>query len=131
MPTLYRGKHFVIHHHRATGYVHFARTEAAFASNIEVVNAVRDCELALSEVNRSENGILLDWRRSVMSTDAKLHTTVVKHCDALAAPFRRRAVLLATAVGRMQAQRIIRTRSDIYHEVFSDVDAAIAYVTGK
>jgi hypothetical protein len=131
MPTLYRGKHFVIHHHSATGYVHFVRTEAVFASHIEIVNAVRECERALSEVNASASGILLDWRRSPMSTDANLHSVVVKHCDALAAPFRRRAVILATPVGRMQAQRIIRTHSDIRHEIFGDMDAAITYVTGK
>jgi hypothetical protein len=63
MSTLHRGKYFVIHHHCATGYVHLVRTEAAFALNIEVVNAVRDCVRALSEVNASVSGILLDWRR--------------------------------------------------------------------
>ncbi len=130
MATLYRGEHFVIVHYPAMGYVHFVRTETVFSSLVHIVNGVRDSERALTKVDASGGGILLDWRRSPMSTDAKIHSMVVTHCNALAAPFRRRAVVLATAVGQMQAARVIRTHSDITFEVFREMDAAIAYVTG-
>jgi hypothetical protein len=65
-----------------------------------------------------------------MSTDPSLHKVLVAHIDALAEPFARRAILVATAVGTMQVSRMGRIKSDALLTIFSDEAAAVLYVSG-
>lgn len=128
MATLYQNVHFVVQHHRASEFIQVIRTEAPFTSIQEAVSALTACRMALTGLDASRYGILLDWRRGPMSTDPNMHKALVGHTDALAKPFARRAVLVRTVVGAMQANRVGRNLSDDAANVFSDPEAALAYV---
>jgi len=129
MPTLHRSNHFLIQHHHASGYVLVVRSEATFDSVAQVASALDACRAALHGVDSAHHGILFDWRRSPISTDPNLHKALAERMDALGERFARRAILLATTVGTMQAARVGRTMGNQKMLVFDDEAAAIEYVT--
>jgi hypothetical protein len=129
MPTLHRSPHLVLQHHHASGYVLVVRSEAPFESVTEVVSTLGACRASVAGVDTAHHGILFDWRKSPISTDSNLHKALAEHMDALAEPFVRRAILLATSVGTMQAARVGRTMGNQKMLVFNDEGSAIKYVT--
>lgn len=129
MPTLHRGNHLLVQHHHASGYVVVVRSDAAFESIADVNDALDACSTALAGVDVGRHGLLFDWRRSPISTDPNLHKALAERMDALGERFARRAILLATRVGTMQAARVGRTMGNQKMLVFDDEAAAIEYVT--
>jgi len=129
MPTLHRSNHLLVQHHYASGYVRVVRSEAPFESVADVIAALDACRAALVGIDFAHHGILFDWRKSPISTDPNLHRALAEHMDALGEPFVRRAILLATPVGTMQAARVGRTMGNQKMSVFNDEDPAVAYVT--
>jgi hypothetical protein len=129
MPTLHRNSHLSVQHHRASGYVRVVRSEEPFESATEVSAALDACRAALEGIDAAHHGILFDWRKSPISTDPNLHKALAAHMDALAEPFARRAILLATPVGTMQAARVGRSMGNQKMLVFNDEGAAVEFVT--
>ncbi len=131
MLTIFRGEHFSIQHFRASGYVRVRRSDVALAKIGEAVHALGECSAALGSIEAPRYGILFDWRRSPLSTDPSLHRVLANQIDSLAAPFARRALLVGSTVGLMQASRVGRNHGDQKMSVFDDERAAIAYVTTR
>jgi hypothetical protein len=128
MPTLLRNSFFLVQHHHASGYVVVVRSEAPFESVASVVTALAACSAALEPVDVTHHGILFDWRKSPISTDPNLHKALAERMDALGERFVRRAILLATTVGTMQASRVGRTMGNQKMLVFDDEPAAVKFV---
>lgn len=128
MSTLDRGSFFVIQQFQASGYVRLTRTELAFTRIGEIAHAYDVCRQALSCVELDRYGVLFDWRAPSMATNADLHKAIVQRTDAFAARFARRAILVRTPVGQMQIARVSRQHSDGPPVLFSDEEAALAYV---
>lgn len=131
MSTIHRGEHFSIQHYLASAYVRVIRSETPFTSAVEAIRAIGACRSALSGIDPTHYGILFDWRRSPISTDPNLHKAIAEQVDALAEPFARRAILLATTVGVMQAARVGRTMGNQKMSVFDDDAAAMEFVTAR
>ncbi|HET7545401.1 MAG TPA: hypothetical protein VFK05_36290 [Polyangiaceae bacterium] len=129
MPTIHRSKHLVIQHFQASGYVLVVRAPALFESAAEIIAAFGECSAALAVVDAAQCGILFDWRKSPISTDPVLHKALAENMDALAEPFARRAILLATPVGTMQAARVGRSMGNQKMLVFNHEGAAVEFVT--
>jgi hypothetical protein len=129
MPTLHRDNHFLVQHQHASGYVLVVRSEAPFESTTSAIVALGACRSALAKVDVTKHGILFDWRKSPISTDPNLHKALAEHMDALGERFDRRAILLKTTVGTMQASRVGRTMGNQKMLVFDDEAAAVTYVT--
>jgi hypothetical protein len=129
MPTLLRTNHLSIQHYQASGYVIVVRTPALFESAAEVILAFDECRAAVAGVDAAQHGILFDWRKSPISTDPTLHKALAESMDALAEPFVRRAILLATPVGTMQAARVGRSMGNQKMLVFNHEGAAVEFVT--
>jgi hypothetical protein len=129
MPTIHRGNHLSIQHHHASGYVRVVRSDAAFTSAAEVVAVFDACRAALAGVHAGQHGILFDWRKSPISHDPSIHKALVEQVDAAGEGFARRAILLATPVGTMQASRVGRAMGNQKMLVFNDEHAAVEYVT--
>jgi hypothetical protein len=109
--------------------VRVVRSEAPFESVTEVSAALEACQAALAGVDVAHHGILFDWRKSPISTDPNIHKALAEHMDALGERFARRAILLATSVGTMQAARVGRAMGNQKMLVFNDEGAAVEYVT--
>ena len=131
MLTLHQGAHFTVKHFRTASLVRVARTDRPFELVSEAIGGLASCRTALAGIDVSGYGVLLDWRLAPISTDPTLHKVLVDHVDALAARFARRAILVATTVGTMQANRVGRNLSENSLAVFSDEAAALKYVTTR
>lgn len=129
MPTVHRSTHFTIEHHPTSGYVRVIRSAAPFASLEAAKQAFADCREALDELPSTTTSILLDWRKAVLSTDAKLHQLIVESGDMLMGPFTRRALLVATSVGKLQAARLGRASVHTALQIFDDDEAATRHAT--
>lgn len=129
MPTLLRSNHFLIQHYQASGYLLVVRSAALFESAGEANAAFDECRAAVAVVDAARQGILFDWRKSPISTDPALHKALAENMDALAEPFARRAILLATPVGTMQAARVGRAMGNQKMLVFNHEGAAVEFVT--
>ena len=130
MFTLHRSPHFTIEYRQASRYIRLVRSAVPFKSPDDAGEALKECEVAIRDLDPSSLGILLDWRLGPLSTDPRLHQFVIENTDAFAARFRRRAVLVVTPVGQLQLDRVIRTLSSTKPLLFNDEDAAVDYVTG-
>jgi hypothetical protein len=130
MFTLHRSPHFTIEYRQASRYLRLVRSAVPFSSPEEAGEALKECELAIRDIDPSNLGILLDWRLGPFSSDPRLHQFVVESTDAFAARFRRRAVLVLTPVGQLQVDRVIRNLSSTKPVLFNDESAAVDYVTG-
>lgn len=129
MPTIHRTNHLLIQHFQASGYLLVVRSPAAFESAGEVIATFDECRQAVAGMDAAHHGILFDWRKSPISTDPTLHKALAENMDALAEPFARRAILLATPVGTMQAARVGRSMGNQKMSVFNDEGAAVEFVT--
>jgi hypothetical protein len=130
MITTHRGTHLSVQHFRASAYLRVIRSEAPFKSVVEVGAAIGACRPALKGVAGAHYGILFDWRLGPISTDPNLLKALAEQIDALAEPFARKAILLSTPVGAMQASRVGRTLGNKEMAVFFDDEvAAVDHVT--
>jgi len=129
MPTLHRSNHLLVQHYLASGYVLVVRSPAAFELPGQVTAAFDECRAAVAGVDAAQHGILYDWRKSPISTDPTLHKALAESMDGLADPFARRAILLATPVGTMQASRVGRAMGNQKMLVFNHEGAAVEFVT--
>jgi hypothetical protein len=100
----------------------FPSTEAALAS-FRALGAVVDAVIA------DAKGLLMDVRSSPLRSDPAFEASSKAHLDVHIVRFARVAVLVATATGKLQVNRIKRER-DMDLEVFDDERAARAFVTG-
>lgn len=131
MSTLYQGAYFAIQHYRASGCVRVVRNDAPFEAVTDAVSGLAACRAALAGLDAARYGLLLDWRLAPISTDPNLHKVLVEHIDALAAPFARKAILVATTVGTMQANSVGRNLSENSLAVFNDEAAAMRFITSR
>jgi hypothetical protein len=131
MFTLHRSPHFTIEYWQASRYVRLVRSSLPFSSPDEAAAALKECELAIRDIDPSHLGILLDWRLGPLSSDPRLHQFVIESTDAFARPFVRRAVLVVTPVGMLQLDRVIRNLSSTKPVLFNDESAAVDYVTSR
>jgi|SRR6478609_5514776 len=129
MPTLHRSNHLLIQHFLASGYVLVVRSQSLFESAREAIAAFDECRAAVADVDAARQGILFDWRKSPISTDPALHKALAESMDALGEPFARRAILLATPVGTMQAARVGRSMGNQKMLVFDHEGAAVEYIS--
>ena len=128
MSLLHRSPHFVVHHERSTrAYLRLLRTSTTFATPDEARAAVQQCQAALRHIDGSRLGILFDWRQAVLSTDLQLHQALVESMEELAKRFVRRALLMATPLGKLQVTRLTQHQPG-KPVIFFDENAAIAYV---
>lgn len=131
MFTLHRSTHFTIEYWQASRYIRLVRSAVPFSSPDEAGEALRECEVAIRDIDPTNLGILLDWRLGPFSTDPRLHQFVIENTDAFAERFARRAVLVVSPVGKLQLDRVVRKLSTTNPIIFNDESAALEYVTSR
>jgi hypothetical protein len=84
-------------------------------------------ERFLPRSGRGKQRLLLDTRLAPLLADDELERQMVPSTEVLLSGFERRAVLVSTAVGRLQASRVSRLRGDPA-PIFDDEAAALAFL---
>lgn len=130
MSIIYKSTRLMVQHYLASRYLRVVRNEVPFDTIAEVKAVFRACSNAFDDIDKSQYGILLDWRCSPISTDPAMHKALVEHADLLVMPFARKAVLFSTPVGTMQGGRLKRNVGNPNGVViFGDEAAALEFVT--
>ena len=104
-----------------------SRTAQRFASAEEVVAEYDGLVRSLDHVDRASYAVLVDLRLAPPRNDEAFEEIVGRYHARLYERFRRVAVVVLTAAGRLQLRRFLSVaRSDA--RVFTDVDEASAFL---
>lgn len=105
--------------------VELVRSEEPFASLDEIASTFDRIGKRLKNIDTSRWGLLTDLRQARGRNDPEFEQELARHRDPLNASFRRVAVVVETAVGRIQVMRQTRTGpSESRTRVFNDLNAA-------
>lgn len=98
----------------------------------QLKNTFESLAPGLTKINRGDWGLLLDMRDAPMRNDVEFERAMGNEVATLLAGFRRRAVLVKTAVGALQLHRAARSLwgedPDSQPEVFRDEAEAMQHL---
>jgi hypothetical protein len=109
--------------------VRYRRTGVPIGDAAEFQRAGLALKTAVSLAERSHLGLLIDVRESPLRNDPKFEEASNVFVHRIGDGYARRAILVRTAVGKLQVQRLQRERGNEMR-VFDDEVAAIAYLRG-
>lgn len=116
--------------HRAGDKVVFYKRKEKHWPRVEMITESFDRVVAsLGPIDPKAHKILLDLRDGPFRSDPEFEETMLKNTPRMMGAFGVVAVLVKTAVGRLQMSRIGRERHVDLH-VFDDEEAALAYLRG-
>jgi hypothetical protein len=125
--TLHADAHVTITLDDETRVVRYTRSNQPYAS-VDVLRALnKKLREVFDALPPGRLALLLDVRDAPPRNDDAFEGELVGALDAIANRFVARATLVKTAVGRLQAQRIARTR-DKTVDVFTDEAAALGHL---
>jgi hypothetical protein len=130
--TLWDNPEAVLTVDRAAGLVRFERRPVALPD----LPVLRARLLAMFDrmdaLPRGELGLLIDTRQVIGRSDDEFEAMMDELRPRLVGGFRRIAVLVRSAVGRLQVQRLARTDGVLDRmQVFSDEAEAVAFARGS
>ena len=86
---------------------------------------------ALTSLPAGRRGLLLDVRQAPARNDDPFEAEITRALQAVLPQFASHAVLVKSAVGRLQAQRMAKTRGEGELSVFGDETEAIEHLRGE
>lgn len=111
-----------------SGYVRYVRTRQNYAS----LKEVRDLHAHLGPLMRpyaaQKFGLLLDVREAPSRNDESFERQIIESLGDIMKLFPVQAVLIRSAAGRLQVQRLGKTRGATGESVFSDEAEAMAHL---
>ncbi|HEY3820720.1 MAG TPA: hypothetical protein VGL81_26320 [Polyangiaceae bacterium] len=127
MRELHRTAHFLLVEDPIARIVTRTRTAERFASLDQVTSEYDALVHAFERVDRSVFAQLVDLRQAPARNDDAFEAIVTGYQPALYDRFRRVAVVVATAAGRLQLRRFL-TESRPDAGLYTDLDEATAYL---
>jgi hypothetical protein len=113
-----------------TRVVRRARTKERFESMAEVESAYAELLRVLRSIDRPEYAQLIDARAAPPRNDPEFEAVVTRHHEELYEGFRRSAVLVQSAAGKLQVRRMLEG-SGVEAPVFTEEEAALVYLQGR
>jgi hypothetical protein len=108
-------------------FVRWTRTPTPFSSPKASIDSLVALRTAVQPAIAAGAALLFDVRLSPLRNDPEFDKITKQHVDPLIAQFDKVAVLVATAVGKLQLSRLKRERL-LKFEVFDDEALALAHV---
>lgn len=121
-------KQFIVRLDEETHVVSRIRTGERFDSVAEVEAQYDAVVEALDRVNRTRHVQLVDVRDAPPRNDAQFEEVVRRHHVALYRGFRANALLVQSAVGKLQIKRLLEA-SGVVARVFTEESEALAFLT--
>jgi hypothetical protein len=107
--------------------VRWTRTSTRFPSVKDAIDSYLALRAAVQPAIAARASLLVDIRMAPLRNDPEFDQIAKQYIDPLTARFAKVAVLVSTAVGKLQLNRIKRERS-LQIEVFDDEALALAFV---
>jgi hypothetical protein len=131
MRDLYRGRQWIITEDTERSFVRITRTTAPFDSLAELEAAGMHLEQALNDARRRCTGVLVDLREGPLRNDPEFEKAMGKLRLAIYRGFKRSAVIVRTAVGKLQVARHAREDQAPGFGAFLDEPDAIAHLVRR
>jgi hypothetical protein len=114
------------------GFIRARRTSLAFDSIESMEQEARRLEALIDELGREGRGILIDSRESPLPhPDEAFDRAHVKIREATSRGFDRVAVVVESAIGVLQVNRLVRVDARGGVQTFQSIEAAEAYARGR
>ncbi len=126
-PPVYRSDYIVVSLEASGRIVRYRRTAQPFPDLAIAKRCYDDVLASYDRIGRRGRGLLVDSRDALGRNDPAFETLLIDFRRQAIPGFAGMAVLMRTAVGLLQAQRIDRSQS-LPHLVTSDEAAAIAFL---
>jgi hypothetical protein len=130
MQPLFRSPWFSLDRDDATAVVHYRRSAVPFATAEELLRAFSEMELAVAKLDGHHWRLLLDSRDAPMRNDPAFEEAMRSCRRRFVARFARVAVLVKTAIGKLQISRYAR-EDGRRPRTFEDEAMALAYLTRR
>lgn len=127
MRTLYVDPFALATWNERANFVLWVRTPTPFPSGKASIDSHLALEAALAPAIAAKAALLFDVRMSPLRNDPEFDEIGKQYVDPLVSQFERVAVLVATAMGKLQLSRLKRERL-LKIEVFDDEHLARAFV---
>jgi hypothetical protein len=131
MPVLVRSPHVVVTREPGESFIRIARTAEPIRSLTEVEAIERVLEDAAPKDARAMLGLLMDVREAPLRNDPEFERTIAPRVARLGMGFARRAVLVRTAIGKLQVGRQSRDVTGNTIATFDDEKAAVAFLEAR
>jgi hypothetical protein len=115
----------------AARLVRYTRGSEPYPSVATLRASFEKIRAAFATLPNGTLALLIDVRSAPPRNDDAFETEVVQALRVLAGQFPARATLVRTAVGRLQSQRLARTRDDDSVHVFTSEAEALAYLSAR
>ena len=127
--VLFRDAHVTLAYDEASGLVRYTRSSEPFAS-VADLSASHDRMAAALPPFFPSGGLklLIDVRDAPPRNDEAFEAVVTGLLETFVRRFSAHAFMVKSAVGRLQTQRLARTRGDAHPSVFDDERAALRYL---
>jgi hypothetical protein len=123
---LKRTPHFVATADHTMKLVRYTRTSTPFVDAAEIDATLADLG-SLAKIERSCFRLLLDLREGPLRNVEEVEAALAKHRERMFGGYAGIAILVRSAVGKLQVQRV-RRKDPVQGNVFQDEVAALAYL---
>jgi hypothetical protein len=127
MQELLRNRQWVLERDPSASALRLARTDAPYATLDELERAITAVLGALDAAGRAKHTLLIDLRQGPLRTDPEFESAMQHFRVETALGFVRVALLVRTAVGKLQVQRHVR-EEHAAAQVFTDEAEALEYL---
>jgi hypothetical protein len=127
---LVRNPYCVVTYDSTTRIVRFIRSSVPMASLEEAARNFGQAVSVINALGRSRIRLILDLRQAPSKNEPQYEQAMAEHRRQVAKDIQRVAVLVRTAAGRLQVQRLVKS-DHIQQLVVSDEAEAIAHLTAE
>ena len=114
-----------------SGIVRYVRTQEPYASLDRLREVHEKLKDAFATLPSGKLALLVDVREAKARNDDSFESEVMRALQSIAGRFTVNVVLVKSAVGRLQAQRLAKGRGNSGPAVFTDEEEAVAYLRGS
>jgi hypothetical protein len=127
--VLFSDPHVTLAYDEASGLVRYTRSSEAFASVADLRASHDKMSAALPPFFPSSGlKLLIDVRAAPPRNDEAFEEVVTRLLETFVGRFSVHAFMVKSAVGRLQTQRLARSRGEAHPSVFDDERAALRYL---
>jgi hypothetical protein len=127
MRELWRSKHYILTLDDAVGILRRTRSAERFDAVAELEAEYADLLRAMRSIERARHAQLIDTRDAPPRNDPEFEAAVARHHEALYQGFCASAVLVQSAVGKLQVKRMLGS-SGVEARVFTDEHEALDHL---
>lgn len=124
------GEHLLVGQERPAGHVWVERKATGIISGPDFVAAYNQASMALPKLPPGA-GLVIDSRSARGNNDPSFESAIADVRRSFFPRFARRAILIQSAIGHLQAERIERHNDSGAAHFFTTVEDALAYIRGE